>query len=395
MTVKTFDRNAVAYVMDGDVSGLGVIRSLGREKIPVRVIDHVPSPGLSSRYGGGIRIPSPTKDPERALETLLGQVNGRQKGILFPASDHWVQFASRYRRELAEGFELILPDEMVSQGLTNKRFQQDEAERLGIPIAKTFYPSEPDDIEALKDDLQYPVFIKPYSGHLWRVHFPNKGFRADGPKDLVSLFEKIFPTGLEAMVQEIVVGPNTNHFEVSIYIDRGGIMRGTFTAQKIRQYPVDFGMGTMLKSVHNPEAAELASRLLKGMGHRGIADVEFKLDERDGRYRMLDINSRFWFQTVQATCAGINFPLIQYLELTGQDIPEVPDQRDGVYWINPMSDVLSIMRRPRKRGDLRRAISPYFEAEGFSYFASDDIRPAISKLVARDTLSNLLFQLKT
>ncbi|MBI0583766.1 MAG: ATP-grasp domain-containing protein [Methanomassiliicoccus sp.] len=357
------------------------------------MIDHVPSPGLSTRFGKGIRVPSPKNEPEKALNALLKAAGEGPKGILFPSSDFWVQFASQHRRELGERYEIILPSEEVSRGLTNKRFQQDEAERLGIPLAKTFYPKHPADIEELRDDLQYPVFIKPYSGHLWRMHFPNKGFRADGPEELSSIFGKIFPLDLEAMVQEIVVGPNTNHFEVSIYIDHLGTMRGVFTAQKIRQYPVDFGMGTLLMSVHNPEAEELASKLLNGMGHRGIADVEFKLDERDGRYKMLDINSRFWFQTIQATCAGINFPLIQYLDLTGQKMPEAPQQRDGVYWINPMSDVLSIISRPRRKGDLRRAITPYFEAEGFSYFAKDDLMPAIKKLTSRDTLSNLLFKI--
>jgi D-aspartate ligase len=380
-------------VLDGDVSGLGVIRSLGREGIPLKVVDHVPSPGLSTRFGKGIKVPSPRNDPEKALNAILKLADGEQKGILFPASDHWVQFASQYRRELGERFEMILPNEEVSRGLTNKKFQQDEAERLGVPIAKTFYPHGPEDIKTLKDDLQYPVFIKPCSGHLWRIHFPNKGFRADGPKELSDIFAKIFPTGLEAMIQEIVIGPNTNHFEVSIYIDHQGTMRGIFTAQKIRQYPVDFGMGTLLRSVHNPEAESLASHLLNGMGHRGIADVEFKLDERDGKYKMLDINSRFWFQTIQATCAGINFPLIQYLDLTGQDMPEMPQQRDGVYWINALSDVLSIINRPRKRGDLRKAVAPYFEAEGFSYFARDDLRPVFRKLTSRDTISNLLFRI--
>lgn len=393
MTAGSFNKEAKAYVLDGDVSGLGVIRSLGREGVPMRIFDHASSPGLSSRYGRGMRIAAPTKEPERALEALLEAADGGPKGVLFPASDHWVQFASRYRYRLEKRFELILPDEEVSKGLTNKRFQQDQAERLDVPIAKTFYPRDMQDIEALKGDLQYPVFIKPYSGHLWRMHFPNKGFSADGPGELVSLFDRILPTGLEAMVQEIVIGPNTNHFEVSIYIDRSGRARGTFTAQKIRQFPVDFGMGTMLKSVHNQEVAELGHRLLTGMGHRGIADVEFKLDDRDGRYKMLDINFRFWFQTVQATCAGINFPLIQYLDLTGQEVPDAADYRDDVLWVNALSDVMSVIGQGRS-GGLREAISQYFEAESFSYFAPDDVMPAVSKLLAKDTLSNLIFHLR-
>ncbi len=390
-----FSREARAFVLDGDVSGLGVIRSLGRVGVPLTVVDSVPSAGLSTRYGRALLTPKPGNDPEKVLATLMDEASklGR-KGILFPASDHWVQFVSEHRQELAEGFEMILPDEEVCKGLTNKRFQQDEAERLGIPIARTFYPRTMADVEEIRDDIQYPVFVKPYAGHLWRFHFPNKGFQADSAAHLTSIFERIIPTGLEAMVQEIVTGPNTNHFEVSVYIDSGGRTRGVFTAQKVRQYPVDYGMGTLLRSVRNEEATALGVRLLEGINHRGIADVEFKLDERDGRYKMLDINSRFWYQTLQATVAGLNFPLIQYLDLTGQEMPEVGEQRDGVLWLNGPSDLLSVRERRGKLNLLADVLQPWARARSFAYYAWDDPRPAMARTFSRATFGNLLFQLR-
>ena len=395
MSRGSFSRTSRAFVLDGDVSGLGVIRSLGKAKVPLTVIDSSPSPGLSTRYGKGLMTATPKDHPDVALKALLDEASKLdRKGILFPASDHWVQFISQYRRELGEGFEMILPDEEVSRGLTNKRFQQDEAERLGIPIARTFYPRTPEDVEKIRDELQYPVFVKPYAGHLWRVHFPNKGFQADDPSHLTSIFERVFPTGLEAMVQEIVVGPNTNHFEVSVYIDKNGRTRGVFTAQKIRQYPVDFGMGTMLRSVRNEEAAALGVRLLEGMKHRGIADVEFKMDERDGTYKMLDINSRFWYQTLQATVAGLNFPLIQYLDLTGQEIPDMPEQRNGVCWLNGPSDLLSIIGRRRELDPLGDVLRPWAQSRSFAYYAWDDPRPALARTFSSATFANLVFQLR-
>ncbi|MDW5562457.1 MAG: hypothetical protein SA339_04450 [Methanomassiliicoccus sp.] len=393
MDTSSFSREARAFVLDGDVSGLGVARSLGRVGIPLTVVDYSPSAGLSTRYGQGLLTASPRSEPASARDALMEEAAKLgEKGVIFPASDHWVQFVSQHRTALSAGFEIILPDERVCRGLTDKRFQQDEAERLGIPIARTFYPRTPGDVEELRDRLQYPVFVKPYAGHLWRVHFPNKGFRADGPEHLTSIFDRVFPTGLEAMVQEIVVGPNTNHFEVSVYIDKKGRTRGVFTAQKIRQYPIDFGMGTLVRSVRNEEVAALGVRLLEGMGYRGIADIEFKLDARDGTYKMLDINCRFWYQTVQATQAGINFPLIQYLDLTGQEIPETPEQRDGVGWLNGPSDLLSVIGRRGQLNPLTDVLQPWTKARCYSYYAWDDPRPAISRTFSRATFANLIFQ---
>jgi predicted ATP-grasp superfamily ATP-dependent carboligase len=130
------------------------------------------------------------------------------------------------------------------------------------------------------------------------------------------------------------------------------------------------------------------------MNHRGIADVEFKLDERDGKYKMLDINSRFWYQTVQATAAGINFPLVQYLDLTGQEVPELPEQRDGVCWLNGPSDLLSVMSRRNEVNPLTEVLGPWARARCYSYYAWDDPRPAISRTFSRATFANLIFQMR-
>jgi len=116
MTAGSFNKEAKAYVLDGDVSGLGVIRSLGREGVPMRIFDHASSPGLSSRYGRGMRIAAPTKEPERALEALLEAADGGPKGVLFPASDHWVQFASGYRYRWRRGSSSSSPTKRCPRG---------------------------------------------------------------------------------------------------------------------------------------------------------------------------------------------------------------------------------------------------------------------------------------
>jgi hypothetical protein len=50
--------------------------------------------------------------------------------------------------------------------------------------------------------------------------------------------------------------------------------------RKLRQYPVDFGVGTLMESVAEPELAALGLRFFNAMGWRGPGSIEFK---RDGR----------------------------------------------------------------------------------------------------------------
>jgi predicted ATP-grasp superfamily ATP-dependent carboligase len=58
--------------------------------------------------------------------------------------------------------------------------------------------------------------------------------------------------------------------------------------------------------------------------------VEFKLDRRDGRPRLMEINGRFWNSLPLAVAAGVDFPWMLYRLATEGDVPECVDYRVGV-----------------------------------------------------------------
>lgn len=41
-----------------------------------------------------------------------------------------------------------------------------------------------------------------------------------------------------------------------------------------------------------PEIVEPGRRIVRGMGIEGFANVEFKRDERDGRYKLMEVSGR-------------------------------------------------------------------------------------------------------
>lgn len=307
-----------AFVLSLFDTGLGAIRSLGRLGIPVIGIDpDRDMPGFKSRCCKAKQCPDPVQHPHELVEFLLNE--GRQlgqPGIIFPATDAFVLFLSRNRNELSAYFRFALPSVSVLEAIVDKRRQYELAEELATPYARTFYPETINDVRNIKDDISYPAFIKPYYGHLWREKFGGnqKGFKIQTPQELVVRFEEIFPTGLQAMVQSLILGPNTNHYKVNVYMSTEGEPLAVFTLRKIRQYPTEFGVGTLVESIHYPELVDLGLKFFKGIGYRGIGSIEFKKDERDGKLKMIELNSRLWQQNSLATACGINFPLIQYLD---------------------------------------------------------------------------------
>ena len=376
----SLDRSHFAIVLSLFDTGLGAIRSLGRLGIPVIGLDSDPRmPGFKSRFCAARLCPDAVHQPDELVQFLLNEGRRLERpGVLFPASDAFVLFLSRYRDDLDTYFRFALPPAHVLEAIANKRRQYELAEQVGTPYPRTFYPETMEDVQGVKDEVEYPAFIKPYYGHLWREKFggTHKGFKVRTPQELMDRFKEILPTGLQVMVQTIILGPNTNHFKVNVYMSTTGEPLAVFTLRKIRQYPTEFGVGTVVESLRFPELVELGLRFFQGIGYRGIGSIEFKKDERDGQLYMIELNPRLWQQNIHATVCGINFPLIQYLDLTGQAPPPQTEFVEGIKWLDAMADFQAFWDYFR-RGEL----SPWAwlrslqGTRAFATFAWDDLGP--------------------
>ena len=378
----TSDPMPIAFVLHMGANGLGITRSLGREGIPIVGVDFDPkAPGLLSRYCRPLVSPDPSTDPKGVVRSLVEEAKKLgEEVVLLPASDDYILMASRNRKELSEHFRLLLPSEDIVEGMVDKRRMYDMAAKIGIPIPRTLYPASMADLEEIEDQVEYPAFVKPCRSNMWSRRFGNKGFVVRDHRELVSSYEKIFPTGLEAMVQEIVPGPATNLFGVSGYFDGKGEPLGIFISQKIRQYPPDFGVGSYVMSTHNPEVLELGMKFYGGLGYKGMGGAEFKKDERNGDWRLMELNLRTGMNNMIATEAGINISMIRYMDLIGRPIGSSNEYRDGVLWYDSVGDLMTyfMMRRRGQMtfGDLARS---WFRADCGAFYAKDDVRPALAR----------------
>ena len=73
--------------------------------------------------------------------------------------------------------------------------------------------------------------------------------------------------------------------------ERGGFLC-SFSGRKLRQRGPRTGPTTLGVCVANNQVSELAQRLLGAIRYRGIVDMGFRYDQRDGLYKLLDVNPR-------------------------------------------------------------------------------------------------------
>lgn len=329
-----------AVVLGSDFKALGVARSLGRRGVPIVVVDNTPRSAWYSRYVIR-RLPwSGAMEGENFRDFLLeaARAHALDGWILLPMQDEAVEFVARHHDALAATYQLATQGWDVLRWACDKRLTHRLAAEAGVPYPRTWYPVAAADLERL--DIAYPVIVKPaISVHL-QYATRLKALPARNLDELRAQYT--FAAGIipadEIMIQETIPGVGRQQFSVAAYC-RDGEPLVRMTARRTRQYPIDYGLGSsFVEAVEVPELYELAEALLHGMGVTGMVEVEFKQDVRDGRYKLLDINVRPWGWHTLGRACGLDFPYIQYRDLTGQPVePAAP--RYGAHWVRMLTDI--------------------------------------------------------
>lgn len=361
-------------------TGLAVVRALGRAGLPVFGFDaQAGEPGFRSRYGSHAVCPHP-RDGDELVAFLRERARTcSARPVLFPTSDAFVTFISEHREALAAHVDFILPSPEVVATALDKASQYARAAAAGVPVPPTHTPRTLEEVRTLAEAVTYPAVVKPRVGHVWRDAFrSDKAIRVDSPAALVRLYQQIFTARQSALVQPLVAGPNTNHCKVCAYFDRDGRPRAVISMRKIRQYPVDFGVGTLMESVVDPELQALGLRLFEAFEWRGPGSIEFKRDDRDGTWRLIELNPRLWQQHALAGACGINFPLLQYHDLTTGGARAVASYRAGVRWLDEFRDLRSAWEHRRSGLTLTQWIRSLTAVRVFALWAPDDPAPFLA-----------------
>jgi len=92
------------------------------------------------------------------------------------------------------------------------------------------------------------------------------------------------------------------------YLDGGETPRFHFTKRVIRRFPAGMGNACYHVTDWNPEVRDLALRLFRWVGLLGLANAEFKRDERDGQLKLIECNARSPPRTAWSPGAGSTSP---------------------------------------------------------------------------------------
>jgi D-aspartate ligase len=347
------DRQPLAIVFGGSVNGLSFVRSLARRGIPTLLLETERLIGTYTRHGKVHFLPDAGEEPQSWID-YLEHVGSKlsQPGVLFPTSDLHNVLIAEHEEVLSRSYRFVVPKVDTMEQIVNKRLQYETAAAAGIPIPPSLFPQSVSEVEELATQVSYPCILKPYKSHLGRKKMEEKVVLVDSPKQLVNDYAKVATSGVEFMIQEIVPGEDDALYGYLAFWDSQGVERAWLTKRKLRQ-SARFGDGSHQITVDAPEVAELSRSLLAAFGYRGFVGVEFKYDERDGGFKLMEINPRTVSGNQLAISAGVDFPweAYQYLTSSERSWAAAGSFKTGVRYVNEEWDLIAYLRL-RETGDL-------------------------------------------
>lgn len=366
-------------------TALGAIRTLGRHGVEVYALDyHFPTAyALSSRYVTRKVLCPDINQDEAGLADFLLEFGKEfsDKPVLMATADNYAIMISRYAEKLAQYY--LFPD--TKDGFLEKVIDKKGltliAREHDLLMPQTYIVDEKADLDEIATDINYPCMIKPALSHKFVKVFRYKCLFADDRQELLNALERSRENGLEVMVQEIIPGFDDQMYVFDVYVDTKGEATHTFTGQKLRQFPINFGSSTLTRQLYVPEIVELGLDYMERIAYRGYGEIEFKKHPQNGQYYMIEINARLSTLNILFDKCGVEFTYIMYRDLIGKPLPpyHLEENKKWVFW-HAFEDAISV-RAYLKKGQLtlKEVVKPWlFHSKAHAIWALDDPVPLFS-----------------
>ena len=333
------------------IGDMSLVRALGLRGVPVVVASNEPRPGLAlSRFCKGVvATPSFVEDPDGAVDALLAWAKGQSAApVVFYQGDHDLLALSRHRKGLAPHLRCLLPSEELVEDLVDKLRFAALSERLSLPVPSTsiLKRGAPGGL-SVRDWNRFPCVLKPAMRTHWfgsrllgeAIGANQKAVRIEDRAELDRLLPLINEHETDFVLQAAVEGGEDRIYSYHAYVRPGGEIVAEFTGRKVRTSPRRYGVSTYVEITDDAEVKRAGHQVLERLGFSGVLKMDFKQDERDGRYYLLEINPRFNLWHHPATVAGVCVPELVYRDCIAPGSARSEGAvRPGVRWMTALGD---------------------------------------------------------
>ncbi|MFC2005853.1 ATP-grasp domain-containing protein [Chloroflexota bacterium] len=356
---------SVIVTAANSIKALAIVRSLGKKGIKITSGDkrRFALASLSKYSTDSFIYPPPLNEPLAFVSSLVKFVKDNKHDVLIPTHSEDTYLIARHKSELEPYIKVPLHDYSLLIKAHDKGYVAQVAQELGIPIPKTSFIQDFDELYRGAEKIRFPSVIKLRTGtSSIGISFANT------QEELISKFKAtVSQFNLEPedypLVQEYIPGDG---YGVSLLFNNGEL-RARFTHKRLREYPPSGGPSSCRVSIEHPKMEEIAIKLLKYFHWHGVAMVEFKLDKRNNKPVMLEVNPRFWGSVNQAIYCNVDFPYLLYRMAVDGDVEPILTYKLGVKTRVLFIDYITLLKQ------LRSSSHRFSTFKEFFHYYTDDI----------------------
>ena len=332
--------------------GLAIVRSLGKKGLKPSVLSTTRlGAALYSKYcGERIICPSPTISVSKYLEFLLHLLKLKNYQVLIPVTAyHFIPIAENLEK-LRGHTSIPIPRFDVINTALDKYKSITLAENLGLPVPRTVVLESKERLEEIFHNWGSPVVIKPRRS----IIFAHDRLVSTGRASVVFSPDEVRQLNFSSqlyLAQEYLPGEGYGFFALF----KDSRLLAKFSHHRLHEVRAEGGVSSLRESFKDELLEELGARFLRELNWHGVAMVEFRKDSRDGKYKLMEINCRFWGSLQLSIIAGVDFPYLLYKTSVGEEIKDIPDYRQGILcrWLFPgeiyrLLDVFNLINRDKK-----------------------------------------------
>ena len=261
-------------------------------------------------YRSNIKVDEQNTFLEIVLE--FSKANLDKKIILIGCGDSYVQLISENKNKFPENIIAPYIDITLMNDLINKEKFYQLCEKANIDYPKTFVHYE---TIGFAFDLPFnpPYIVKPSNGiEYWKNPFINqkKVYKTDTRDELEAVLAEIYKSGYKdsIIIQDFIPGDDTFMRVLTNYSDKNGHVKLMCLGHVLLEEHTPHGIGNhaVIITEHNEEVENQYKKLLEEMKYIGFSNFDIKYDQRDGKYKVFEINTRQGRSNYYVTGAGAN-----------------------------------------------------------------------------------------
>lgn len=363
---------------------LAVCRTMGRLGVPVYANDETGCiPAARSRYRAGSLVWSPWPDSADVIVEHLVAWGRRQekRALLIPVDDVATVVLDEHADQLADWFRFPRQSEGLARRLSSKWTMAELAQQHGLPTANVARVHDLADLDRLLADFDLPVVIKrieSWTQEARGMPSVSVAWTRERARELVAQQ----PENL--LIQDYIPGESATSWMFNGYFGAEGRCLFGATGYKIRQYPVSGGFTTLGQLEPQAELQAAVVRFLEEIGYRGIIDLGLRLDARDGRYKLLDVNPRVGSTfRLFVDSAGDDVVRVCYADVVeGRAEPRTAPVRRRRWLLEPHDLRAGSMLVRSGALSLRGFLGSTFSVDERAWWAADDPSPFTGAVLA-------------